>query len=216
MHKWIAVICGMLACQAALALNSILVTKVEGKVIHGARGSAGRVPLAPFVRLATGDQIILPDDGEVSLVFVDSGKQENWTGSGTLALGPDGGKATSGKPELLVRQLPPEVTRKMNQNLTGAQGGRVGMVRLRSLKSADGIAQIEAMYRDLRQQTSDSDVTPEAYLLGALFSSGEFGRLEQELARIGEQAPGNPSLAALHQLYKTAMAGAGKPPAVAP
>lgn len=115
--------------NAALAADSVLVTAVDGQVGLEGQG-VGKTALEAFMRLNVGDRLNLPTGSRAVLVYVAGGRLESWRGSGALLVGQAESKAIAGKPELQIRQLPPEVAQQMNRTPTPNRGQRFGMVRL--------------------------------------------------------------------------------------
>ncbi len=122
-------ICGVLLCGAAQAADSVLVTAVEGQVRLEGEG-VGKMPLEAFMRLNTGDRLVLPAGTRAALVYLAGGRLENWRGNGTLLVGKAESKAVGGKPDLQLRQLPPEVAQQMSRMPAPNPERRHGMVRL--------------------------------------------------------------------------------------
>lgn len=125
-------ICGVLLCGAAQAADSVLVTAVEGQVRLEGEG-VGKMPLEAFMRLNTGDRLFLPAGTRAALVYLAGGRLENWRGNGTLLVGKAESKAVAGKPDLQLRQLPPEVAQQMSRMPAPNPERRHGMVRLAEL-----------------------------------------------------------------------------------
>jgi len=130
----------LLFTTAAGAANnvSVLVTAVDGRVRLEGEG-AGKTMLEAFMRLNTGDRLNLPPGGKAVLVYVAGGRLEDWRGGGTLLIGKSESQAVEGKPVLLVRQLPPEVSQQMNRT-PETRGNRVGMIRLADVDSGQTMA----------------------------------------------------------------------------
>lgn len=130
----------LLFTSASGATNnvSVLVTAVDGRVRLEGEGAA-KTMLEAFMRLNTGDRLNLPPGGKAVLVYIVGGRLEDWRGDGTLLIGRSESQAIEGKPALLVRQLPPEVSQQMNRT-PATRGNRVGMIRLAEADSGQTMA----------------------------------------------------------------------------
>lgn len=190
---------------ARAAGEAVLVTSVQGAITVEGIGSA-KTALEPFVRLKEGDKLTLTAGSQANLLFVSGGRMETWRGAGMVQVGETESKATSGKPELQTRQIPAEVARQMNRTPSTTQEGRVGMLRMRAIPKLDAVNRLERDYADLRGKAAAGDITPEIFLLAGLYDLRQYARLEEELKRVSEAYPQDPSVAALRQLYTKATA----------
>lgn len=205
---WIC-IAALLVATAASAEPTVLVTAVEGK--HSLDKGIGKaVGLEPFMRLSQGDRIALPAKGRLTLIYLASARQENWQGAGNLVVGDGQSEAAGGKPQVEVRQLPAAIVRQINRTPATTTEGRVGMVRLRALRSDAAIAKLDKDYQALKTQSPATDLTPEIFLLAGLFEQGEYARIESELQRIGAAYPGQSAAETLRKNYVAAIAEARK------
>lgn len=210
MKKSLAIFLALVSSATVAVAETVLVTMVRDNVTMEGTGTP-KVALEPFVRLNEGDRLTLPAKGQVSMVFVGKGRQETWLGSGVVQIGEGEGKVVSGKPEVQVKQIPPEVARQMNRTPSVAADGRVGMMRLRGIRSPDAVARLDGEYRDLRTKAAADDITPEIYLLAGLFDLRQYDRVDQELKRITQAFAQDPAMPGLLQLYTRALAGAKQP-----
>jgi len=202
--QWWAILALALASGVNAAPgDTVLVTAVDGKVaLENVEGQ--KMALEPYVRLKEGDRLNLPAAATVSLVFVAKARQESWAGPGSLLVGDGEGKPTAGKPQLKVRNIPPEVARQMTRTPVASADGRVGMMRTRSIPQLDN-QRLEREYREMRAQSAAADLLPEVYLLSGLLELRQFDRLEAELKRIGIAYPQDGNAQVLRQLYTKAL-----------
>jgi hypothetical protein len=76
------------------------------------------------------------------------------------------------------------------------------MMRLRSIAGPGDVEKIEENYKRLRAETARNDLNPELYLYSALFELREYDRLDQALAALPQQHPGNPEARATLDHYR--------------
>ncbi|MGE5385203.1 MAG: hypothetical protein ACM3SV_04860 [Betaproteobacteria bacterium] len=152
-------ILSVLLCGTAQAADSVLVTAVEGQVRLEGEG-VGKMPLEAFMRLNVGDRLLLPAGTRAALVYLAGGRLENWRGNGTLLVGKAESKVTAGKPELQLRQLPPEVAQQMSKMPAPNPERRHGMVRLAALDDQDMARATKSMPSSTRIAEMDASRTP--------------------------------------------------------
>lgn len=190
-----------LSAPALLAASeAALVTAVTGQV--GLSAHDIRQPLQAFVKLHEGDQLTLAQDASVRLVYLESRRQESWTGPGRLEVGSVASQS-QGLPAPQVQLLPEFLVRQIARTPGPVSQGRAGAVRLRSLP--EPAARVEAEYLALREQSDPADLNPELYRLAGLFELREFGRVEQALAELRERRPADAQVELLAQLYRRAI-----------
>jgi hypothetical protein len=184
------VLCQWLACAgAAMAQDAAdvgLVNQLAGKVSYGA-GANPNASLAAqaFMKIRQGDRFVVPADASLRLVYFASGRQESWQGPASLRAGAQGSDVLSGKPPVVV-MLPNSVPQKMARIPDLVQGARLGGVVVRgggggrpSGPVPAEVEQARGVYKSMRAQASQEDVTPELYFLSVL----------QEYGYIDEMAP---------------------------
>lgn len=201
----------MLAPLTLLA-DTVLVTSMQGSVAIEAAGM-GKAALEPFVRLKEGDRLSLPANAQVKLVYVGKARLETWQGAGVIVIGENESKTFSGKPQIQVRDIPPEAARQMNRTPSTGPDGRVGMMRMRGLPPHDAITRLDNDYKQMRSQTSSDDILPEVFLLAGLYDLRQYMRIEEELKRIAAAYPENATARSLQELYTKAIQSAQTPPA---
>jgi hypothetical protein len=173
----------------------------------------GKTPPEPFVRLREGDRLSLPAGAQVKLIYVGKARLETWQGAGNIVIGDIESKASSGRPQIQVRDIPPEAARQMNRTPATGPDGRVGMMRMRGVPPHDAIARLDNDYTQMRGQTGSDDILPEVFLLAGLYDLRQHMRLEEELKRIAATYPENTTARSLQELYTKAIQNAQMPPA---
>ena len=181
--------------------SSVLVTAISGQVELQAE-SGQQTTLQPFVKLHAGDRIVLAAGAKLTLVYLDSGREEAWSGGGRIEIGPATGLA-QGLAQPRLRQLPEFLVRQVARMPALDGQERAGAVRLRNLPVAAD--RIDAEYRALRAQSDPADLNPELYRCAGLFELREFERLEQALAELGRARPQEAQADALVQFYREAI-----------
>ncbi len=182
------------------ASEAALVTAVAGQV--GLSAPNVSQALQAFVKLHTGDRLTLAQGASVRLVYLDSRRQESWTGPGRLAVGAAASESQD-LPAPQVQLLPEFLVRQIARTPGPVSQGRAGAVRLRSLP--EPAARVEAEYLALREQSDPADLNPELYRLAGLFELREFGRVEQALTELRERRPADAQVELLAQLYRRAI-----------
>lgn len=201
-----------LMLPVAAPADTVLVTALQGAVSVEAAG-IGTAALEAFVRLHEGDRLTLPAGGRVSLVYVGKARLESWQGAGVVLVGETESRAVSGKPQMQVRNIPPEAARQMNKTPIVLPDGRVGMMRMRNVPAADAITRLETDYRRMRAEADAADILPEVFLLAGLYDLRQYARIEDELKRIAGAFPNNETVRSLQALYAKAIDSARQPPA---
>lgn len=201
------VVLALLVCAPARAEggDTALVTAMQGGVTRVAPGSPQ--PLQAFVKLKHGDLLALEKTAKVQVVYFDSGRQETWAGGGRLEITSAGGVAY-GLAEPQVKTLPPVMVKQIAKTPSLDSQGRAGMMRLRSVATAQDIAKVEENYRRMRLEADRSDLNPELYLLSSMFELRELDRVEQALSDLQKSRPGNPEVGLLVALYQKAVRNA--------
>lgn len=182
-----------------------MVTALQGKVSRA--GPLGHQPLEAFTKLQHGDLLALDKDSRLQLVYFEGGRQESWHGPGRLEIA----KADStpyglSPPE--VKGLPDILVRQIAQTPLLASQGRAGMVRLRSVATAEDVVRVDSTYRQLRLDADADDINPELYLLSAMFELQKFDRVEQAMTELRRTHAGNADAAAAVALYGKAVKNA--------
>lgn len=170
-----------------------LVTALEGLAMRG------KTPLQAFEKLTKGEAINL-SQAKLRLVYLDSGRQEIWSGSGRISIG-DGESQGSHLPPPQVSQLPELLIKQLAKPTTLAAHERAGAVRLRAMANAQAIEAVNHDYRRLREQVEADDLSPELYRLSALAELKAWPELAQALADTEQRYPQRPEIQRLKALY---------------
>ena len=174
-----------------------LVSQVKGAVSYtGQGGSAGKVE--DYMRVREADRFVLPAGAMLRVVYLQSGRQETWTGPCSLKLGATAGEVLSGKPPQ-VSQLPPAVPQRIvgapdmfRQAHMARLGGisvRGGPARGRTLSADDqaAIAAARVNYQSMRVAQSADDITAQVYfaaVLGEYLQYAEMAGVVEEMRRL--------------------------------
>lgn len=202
--RWGALLLALLSC--AVQANEIaMVTALSGAVELQASGATPAMPLQAFIKLRAGDRLKLAAAARVQLVFFQGGREEVWQGAGELLLGPQDSAVTAGAPQQQSRLLPRLLVKQLARTPEPEGQISAGMVRLRTMPSGGTLESVENNYAELRRKAAATDRNPELYLLAGYFELREFAKLQQLLARLDEQSPGNHEVAVLRSLYVRAM-----------
>lgn len=179
-----------------------MVTSIQGGVSLGT--PQGREAVSSFTKLRHGDLLILDRESQLQVVYFDNGRQETWKGSGRLEIA----KADSipyGLAPPMVKVLPAVVVKQIAKTPTLESQGRTGMLRLRAVGAAADRAGVDANYERLRREAAADDLSPELYLLSALFESRQYERLGKSLDELKQQHAGNPALQPIVETYTQAL-----------
>lgn len=176
-----------------------MVLNVSGEVMLEISGKPVR--LEAFSRLLEGDRVQLGRDAKVSLVYPRAGRQENWSGSGTVLTGSFESTQAAGKPNLEVKELPNKVAQQLARTPVSDTSGKAGMVRMRAISTPDALESLEKQYAKLRAEAPASDRSPEIFLLAGLNDMGLSERIKAELERIDQAYPNDAMVKALIKAY---------------
>lgn len=195
----------LLACSQAWATEVALVTSVQGKVTRLVEVTP--VPVEAFVKLKAGDRLKLEANSRLQVVYFESGRQETWSGPGSLETSLREGKP-SGLPAAEVKSLPLVMAKQLARTPALDSQGRGGVTRLRSVPSPDALAKLEDTYYQLRSRTGRDDLGPEMYLLSGLYEMRELDRVERVLGDLQQDGPKTQETALLISLYRKAVKNA--------
>jgi hypothetical protein len=191
------------AASVAHAIGDVaLVTAVQGKVLRILPNT--QAPLETFVKLKEGDQLILQKSSSLRLVYFQGGRQETWTGEGTLEIRVVESNATRLAPPE-VKVLPALIVKQIAKTPTLDSQGRAGVTRLRSLGSSDALGKLEAEYDRLRVESGGNDLNAEIYMLSGLYELREVERVENFLNDLQLRHKGNSEAMVLVSLYRKAI-----------
>ncbi|MFN3884592.1 MAG: hypothetical protein ACK4Q4_07540 [Rhodocyclaceae bacterium] len=181
-----------------------LITALEGKATL-IKGMEKR-PLAAFERLEANDLVVL-EQGKITLVFFLTGRQETWQGTGRIELGPGEGKG-DGLPAPEAKTLAPFLVRQIAKTPTLLAQGRAGATRLRAIATPEAIAKVEDTYKRLRKEAAADDLAPEMYRLSALFEMKAYDMLDVAVRELEVSRPSHSEAKLLANLYRKALKNA--------
>ncbi len=197
---WITLAWMSCAAPALAAAEAALITSLNGKVLRlGAEN-----PLEAFVKLKSGDNLMLEKDAQVQITYFENGRQESWRGTGKLTIGTQESLAT-GLPAAQIKQLPLAIVKQIARTPSLDSQGRAGVMRLRAIPTPEAIAKIEDNYRQMRDAAEKSDLNPEIYLLSGMLEMRQIDRVEQVLADMKQNTVNNPEAKLLVSLYTRAL-----------
>lgn len=191
--------------RAQDSIDVAMVTQLKGGVSRVT--AQGPQPVQSFVKLKQGDLLALQKDARLQLVYFEGGRQETWQGSGRLEIAKAESQAHGLTPPE-VKTLPPVIVKQIARTPALETQGRAGMMRLRSVATAEDVARIESNYKQMRMEADRNDLNPELYLLSAMFEIRELERMEQALADLQRTHMGNPEAGLLLALYQKALKNA--------
>lgn len=186
------------------AAEVALVMSVQGRVTRLADTG---VVVETFVKLKAGDRVELQPGAKLQLVYFENGRQETWSGSGSITLGAREGKA-NGLPPAEVKTLPLVMARQIARTPALDAQGRAGVTRLRSVAGPEALQKLEETYRDLRGKTPNDDIGPEVFLLAGLYELRELDRVEKLVGTLQQDWPMHPQANLLASLYRKAVKNA--------
>jgi hypothetical protein len=196
------------SAAASAADIIVLVTRLEGEVVL--TGAQDQPITEPFIKLRDGDVLRLGASGAATLTFFESGRQESWKGPGSVKLAAAQSQPSAGAPVLSVKQLPVTLVRQLSRTPAPDADGKVGMMRLRSIPTAEAVGRLEKNYGEMKAAASPGDLDPDLYWLSGLFELRDFDRLETELQRLSDANRGNMEIRVLNKLYARAINEAKK------
>ena len=178
---------------AAQGADVGLVSQVKGEVSYTAEGGVGG-KARDYMRVRETDRFVLPAGATLRVIFLQSGRQETWSGPASMRLGAGAGEIISGKaPE--VAQLPPSVPQRIVRTpdmFQQAHMARLGGISVRGAPlrphglSAEDQAELIAardLYQQLRTRQSGDDITAQLYFALVLSDHLQF----EELKRVAEE-----------------------------
>jgi hypothetical protein len=188
--------------------QDVLLTQVAGEVSVSGKGAARAV--VPFLKVSEGDKLTLAGNARVQMVYLASGRQEIWKGSGEIVVGRQEGRSPSLKAE--TSQLPPLILRQLAKTPVAGQQGKTGMVMVRGLDDLDALDRLEKDYADFRARAAADDVTPEVFLLSGLLDYQDYERARKVLADLKDKQLAQPAYQALVDHFGKLIDAASKRP----
>lgn len=188
--------------------DDALLTQVTGEVrVAGKEGARAAVPL---LKVTEGDTLTLGANARVQMVYLGSGRQEVWKGTGQVNVGGKEGRSASLKPE--ASQVPALILKQLAKTPAVGQHGKTGMVMLRSMDNLAALDQLEKDYKEYRVRAAADDTTPEIFLLSGLVDLQDYDgakkHLEELKAKQGSQPALAPVVAHFTTIVNEATAGA--------
>ncbi len=174
------ILAAILLASAGAWADVAMLTQVSGDVSIVAEGA--KRAAVPFLKLATGDRLVIANGARVQMVYFGNGRQEVWKGGAQIDVGGLESKG-NGKPE--VTQLPTLVVNQLAKTPAAGQQGKTGMIRTRNLPNPDAAEHLEKQYKELKAGSSAEDTTPEIFLLSGLVEQKNFTRARELLASLG-------------------------------
>ncbi|MDP2809900.1 MAG: hypothetical protein Q8O34_07090 [Rhodocyclaceae bacterium] len=199
----LALVAGLVRAQGVV--DVAMVTFLQGGVSR--MTAQGPQPVQSFVKLKHGDLLALQRDARLQVVYFENGRQETWQGVGRLEITKTEGQAF-GLPPPEVKVLPAVMVKQIARTPALDSQGRAGMMRLRSVATAEDIAKVENTYKRLRMEADRNDLNPELYLLSAMFEVRDLDRVELVLGDLQRTRPGSQEVGLLVALYQKALKNA--------
>ncbi|MDD5176403.1 MAG: hypothetical protein PHQ05_08295 [Sterolibacterium sp.] len=169
----------------ALSMDVAMVTSVQGTAMLANEKEVSK-PLVAFSKLHQGERLALNQNAKVQVVYFENGRQETWSGKGVVEIGTQESNSAL-KPE--VKVLPPLLAKQLVKTPAANVQGRAGMIVMRSIATSEKIKSIDENYASLKKQVEPGEISPELYLLSALFEIKEFERIRSLLSDLGKTYP---------------------------
>ncbi|MDD3530274.1 MAG: hypothetical protein PHS77_10405 [Gallionellaceae bacterium] len=180
---------GLLSAQ--VQASEVLVTLVKDTDCRYLDNGAWPA-MVPFMKLNSGDRLKIGPACTVQLLYTANGRQETWVGSAEVVVGETASQAEGGA-QPAVRQMPTAALARLARTpaLLTDMRARTGMVMVRSGGMLEKLRDIEALYEDMRAAALPEDVTPELYLVSALYELELYRDVEEIIADIVARQPDN-------------------------
>ncbi len=197
------------AAQLAFAQGTDvgLVNQVKGAVSYsGQGGSSGTAK--DFMRVREADRFVLPAGALLRIIFLQSGRQETWSGPASFKLGATAGELLTGKAPQVV-QLPPtvplrvvrapEMFQQAHMARLGGIAVRGGPPRTRLVAAGDKavIDGARTVYEQLRGAQSGGDITAQVYFASVLAEYQQYEDMSGIVAEMRRLQPDNTDVQAL-------------------
>ena len=192
---------------ATASAEDVMLTQVAGDVRVSGKGGARAA--VPFLKLDEGNKLTLAGAARVQIVYLATGRQEIWKGSGEIVLGKQEGRSPSLKAE--TSQLPPLILKQLAKTPAVGQHGKTGMVMVRGLDDLDALDRLEKDYAEFRARAAADDVTPEVFLLSGLLEFQDYERARKVLADLKVKQGTRPAYQAVVEHFGK-LIDAAKPP----
>lgn len=162
--------------------------------------------LVPFMKVRTGDRLALGPGCTAQVLYTGAGRQETWNGAVTLTIGEQQSQP-NGTVVPVVKILPSAALNRLAKApgvLTDIRS-RTGMVMVRSGGLLDKLRETEALYNEMRGVAMPDDITPELYLMSALYELKLFRDVEEIVAEIVARQPDNSEAKSILENIRKAM-----------
>ena len=185
-----------------------MLTQVTGDVTVSSKGGAPRAAVA-FLKLNEGETLKLAGTARVQMVYLASGRQEVWKGAGPVDIGSQEGKSATLKAE--TSQVPALILKQLQKTPAVGQGGKTGMVMLRSMDNLEELDRLEKDYKEFRAKAAADDPTPEVFFLTGLLDLGDLERAEKLIEELKSKQGAQPAFAPVVAHFSALLADAKKP-----
>jgi hypothetical protein len=181
------------ALSGTASAQVAMLTQVSGEVrVAGKEGARAAVP---FLKVNEGDKLTLGVNARVQMVYLNTGRQEIWKGSGQIDVGSTDGRSPSLKPD--ASQLPALVLKQLARTPPAGQQGKTGMVMVRSLDDLDAQDRLADEYKKFRASAAADDTTPEVFLLIGLLDLGAYDDARKVVDDLKAKQAAQPAFAAV-------------------
>jgi hypothetical protein len=188
--------------------QDVMLTQVAGDV--RVLGKTGGRAAVPFLKINDGDKLTLASGARVQMVYLASGRQEIWKGTGEIVIGKQDGRSPSLKAE--ASQLPPLILKQLAKTPAVGRQGKTGMVMVRGLEALEALDRLEKDYAEFRARAAADDVTPEVFLLSGLVEFEDYERARKVLADLKEKQATQPAYKAVVEHFGKLVDAAGDGP----
>lgn len=191
------IVTALFASIAFAQADVALVNRVSGAASYTAgSGAANRV--TAFMRVREGDRFSVESGAQVRVVYMQTGRQETWSGPAAFRAGEKQSTALRGTPD--VATLPVMVSAKIGRIPDLAQSARLGGVTVRggpggiplTADEQNDLKLAREVYANMRSGVAqDDDVTPEMFLFSVLQEYGQFEELRSVARDMRRRQPGS-------------------------
>ena len=200
-----------LAVFSAHAADDVgLINHLAGDVSYTSGGATAKAK--PYMKVREGDRFNLRAGAQLRVVYFKGGRQESFSGPGSLTAGAEQSAVQSG-PQPQVTTLPAGVPQKIAQTpelIQIAKLGRSGGVAVRGVEREQRLTQQQqaevrqarVTYDQLRKTAASDDITPELYLYSVLQDHLLYNDLKQVVSEMQKRQPANPDVAAMVEYVK--------------
>lgn len=191
----------LVAAPLAGAQDVGLVSLLSGEVTYRSAGAKAE-KAKPYMKVRQGDRFRVPPGGQLRLVYLSGGRQESYAGPAELTAGAQSSRVHSGAPAQ-VSTLPSGVPQKIARTpellalaKTSRAGGLAvrGGVKARTPEQEEELRAARATYRQLRDASGSTDITPELYLYAVLEDQRRYGDMKEVVSEMKRRQPANPDV----------------------